>query len=43
MDLPIRIKTFDGAQERHAIPFKFGEILFTSITKLKLQAKASVL
>ena len=36
------MRTFNNVKDRHAIFLKFGDIFFTSLTKLVLEVKASV-
>ena len=42
MDLSIRIRVMYNVKHRYAICLKFGDKFLTSITKLLLEAKASV-
>ena len=42
MDLSIRMRIIYNAKHRDAAPLKFGDKILTSLTKLVLEAKASV-
>ena len=42
MDLSIQMKTVNGVKHRHVICVKLGNIFLTYLTKLALQAKASI-
>ena len=42
MDLTIRITIFNNVTHRDAICFKLGDRIFTSVTMVGLQTKASI-
>ena len=42
MDLSIRMRVMHNVKHRYAIHFKFGDKFLTSLTKLVLEAKASI-
>ena len=42
MDLIIQIKIFNNAKHRHPICLKFGDKIFTSLSMLGFEAKASI-
>ena len=42
MDLSIRMRVMHNVKHRYAIHLKFGGKLLTSLTKLALEAKASI-
>ena len=42
MDLTIQIRIFNNIKDRHANCLKFGDGVFTSLTMLGLEAKASI-
>ena len=42
MDLHIVMKTLNNSKYHHAIFLKFGDLFFTSLTKLVIEAKTSI-